>query len=61
MIEPRTGAVEARDRLGDFRFADNERRQQSHDVVAGGHGDHLLGAQRVDKLAGRDESTQADQ
>ena len=60
-VKPRAGAVEARDRLGDFLLADDERRQQPHDVVAGGDGDHLLGAQRVDQLAGRHHGAQADQ
>ena len=57
----RAGAVEPGDALGDLRLADDQRRQQPHDVVAGGDGDHLLGAQRIDELAGRHHRAQADQ
>ncbi len=55
------GAIEPRDAFGDFLLADDERRQQAHDIIAGGDREHFFGAQRVDKLAGRNESAQADQ
>ena len=47
------GAVDPRDRLGDLGLADDQRRQQAHDIVAGADGQQLLGAQRVDQLAVR--------
>ena len=62
---PGSSCAQARSRradaLGDFLLADDQRRQQPHHVVAGGDRDHLLGAQRVDQFAGRNERAQADQ
>ena len=49
------------DRLGDFRLAHDQRRQQPHHIVARRDGDHLLGAQRVDQFAARHDRAQADQ
>ena len=59
--QPRAGAIDARDRLGDFVLADDQRRQQPHHIVAGGDRDHLLGAQFVDHLGDRRHHAQADQ
>ena len=59
--EPRAGAVDARDSLGDFFLADDQRRQQPHDVVAGGDREHLFGAQLVDHLGGLRNHAQANQ
>ena len=42
--------INAVDALGDLGFADDQRRQQPHHVVAGGHRQQVLGAQRVDKF-----------
>ena len=61
LIEPCAGAVEAPDAFGDFLFADDERRQQSHDIVARGNRDHLFGPQRIDEFAGGHQRAQADQ
>ena len=47
------GAVEPRDGLGDLGLADDQRRHQPRDIVAGADGQQLLGAQRVDQLAVR--------
>ena len=61
LLKLRAGAVDARDRLGDLVLADDQRRQQPHDIVAGGDRDHFLGAQFVDHLGGRRHHAQADQ
>ncbi len=55
------GTVEARDAFGNLLLVDDQRRQQPHDIVAGGDGNHLLGAQRIDELTDRNERAQADQ
>src|SRR3974390_909729 len=50
--ELRAGAVEPGDALGHFLLADNERRQQAHDIVAGADRQHLLCSDRIDEFAG---------
>ena len=51
-----------RDRLGHLGLADDQRRQQAHDVVAGADREQLLVAQRVDQIAVRHRPhLQADQ
>ena len=42
-------------------LADDQRRQQPHDIVAGRDGDHFLGAQRIDQFAGRNHGAKTDQ
>ena len=49
------------DAFGDFLLADDERRQQAHDIVAGRDREHLFGAQRIDQFADRNQRLEADQ
>ena len=59
--KPRAGALQHAHRLADFGFADDQRRQQTHDVVAGRDREQLLLAQRLDQLAIRHDAAHAEQ
>jgi hypothetical protein len=55
------GPFKPGDAFHNFLLAHNQRRQQPHDVIAGGDRDHFLRAQRVDEFARRHDRPQADQ
>src|SRR5262249_36151848 len=59
--KPGAGAVEPRDAFGDLLLADDQRRQQPYDIIAGGDRDHFFGAERIDELTGRHARAHADE
>ena len=57
----RAGALEHAHRVADFVLADDQRRHQPHDIVAGRDREQILVAQRLDQLPVRDHAAQAEQ
>ena len=46
-LERHTGGIDLGASLVDLGFADDERRQKTHDIVAGLHREHALGGERL--------------